>query len=350
MPNCINLFMKAETGTNRKRISPPGFRRVTALLLGLTRCVVSCFFVTVATAGSTPEPVAVHVRANAQVKGKEIYLKDIAEITAPAALKEKIGAISLGPAPRPGKEKKILGRRLLPMAQASGLMPRDVKWTVPDSVIIDRACQSVPEEVLQQLYQRVIGDALDGGDYKVRRIKVCGANRFPVGKLSFTVPKSGKQELTGSVNLRVQVQVDGENHGRLILSGWVDHFAPVVCVNRDVARHTVLTEADLCLKTVNVSTLSGPLITNLADAVGKQTRMTLRADGYLRSGMLTVPPLVQKGDRVKIEAGSGKLKVSTMGIAKGSGRMGDQVQVENIVSNKIVFGRVTGEHTVEVMF
>jgi flagellar basal body P-ring formation protein FlgA len=332
----------------KKRILWPSFRVVMVMLIAVAWSVLYVFFATLAMA--EPGQVVVQVRATAQVIGNDIYLKDIADITAPVGLKEKAGAIRLGLAPRPGKEKKIPGRRLLSMVQAANVIPPDADITVPESIHIEQACQSVPEGVLQQLYHRSVGEMLEGVEFKVRRVKVCGTNQFPIGTLSFSVSKSGKQEIAGNVNLRVQVRANGETCGRLTLSGWVDRFAPVVCALREVAHHSVLTEADLILTTVNISMLSGEMVTDMADALGKQTRMTLRAGTCLRTGMLTVPPLVKKGDQVKILAGSGRLKVSTMGIAKGSGGKGDQIQVENIVSNKIIVGRVTGKATVEVMF
>ncbi|MFH0730484.1 MAG: flagellar basal body P-ring formation chaperone FlgA [Pseudomonadota bacterium] len=346
------MSLSIKTETEKKRTLLPHFRANTVMLFSIGWSVFSFFFTSLAVAA--PDRVAIQVRECAQVDGNDISLKDIAEITAPPVLKEKIGAIRLGLSPKPGNEKKMAGRQLVSMAQAVHVMPEDAKMTVPESIRIQRAFQSIQIEVLQQLYEQSIRDGLDGAlngaDVKVRPVKVCGTNRFPTGKLSFSVSKNLKKELAGNVNLRVQVRVNGKDCGRLTLSGWVDRFSPVVCAIRDVKHHTVLTAEDLTVKTVNVSTLSGELVTDLAVAVGKQTRTTLRAGACLRSGMLTAQPLVQRGDRVKIMAGSEKLSVSTMGIAKGSGGKGDQIQVENIVSNKTVVGRVTGEATVEVMF
>lgn len=346
MPNLMSVSMTS--GIGKKMSLLPRSRALSIMLFGVTLGVFSLFFSKIVMAD--PDQVVVQVRPNVQVAGNEIYLKDVAEITASAALKEKMGAIQLGPSPRPGKEKKILGRRLLSIVQAAKVMPECAKVTLPEVIQIERAFQSIKEEVLQQLFDCSVREGLAGSDFNVRQVKVCGANQFPAGKLSMSIPKGNNQKWAGNVNLRLQVQVNGEHCGSLTLSGWVDRFMPVVCTIREVKHHTVLTGEDLTLRPVNISTLSGELVTDMANAIGKQTRTTLRAGACLRSGFLEVAPLVQKGDRVKILAGSGQLNVSTIGIAKSSGGRGDQIQVENIVSNKIVVGRVTGESTVEVMF
>jgi flagella basal body P-ring formation protein FlgA len=342
----MSLFIQTET--EKKSILSPRLRAQALMLFGISWSVFTFLFNGMAIA--VADPVTVQVQGKVQVAGNEIYLKDVAEITAPQAMKEKMGAIRLGLSPKPGKEKKISARRLISMVHAAKVMPEDVQMKVPEWIHIERSFQSIKEEVLQELFDHAVRQVLKDADFKVRRVKVSGTNQFPAGRISLSVSRSAKKELIGAVNLRVQVRVNDENCGRLTLSGWVDRFVPVVCVSRDVKNHTVLDGKDLALKNVNISMLSGAPVTDLAAAAGKQTRMTLRAGTCLRSGMLTVPPLVHKGDQVKIIAGSGKLRVSTMGIAKGPGGRGDQIQVENTVSNKTVVGRVTGEATVEVMF
>jgi flagella basal body P-ring formation protein FlgA len=66
--------------------------------------------------------------------------------------------------------------------------------------------------------------------------------------------------------------------------------------------------------------------------------------------MLELPPLVHRGERVKLVAKNEILKVSTLGIAKSQGGKGERVKVVNISSQKTVVGVVTDASTVEVTF
>jgi flagella basal body P-ring formation protein FlgA len=66
--------------------------------------------------------------------------------------------------------------------------------------------------------------------------------------------------------------------------------------------------------------------------------------------MLAIPPVVQRGDRVKIILENGPLTVETVGIAKGAGGIGEQITVKNITSKKTVLGRVKDASTVEILF
>ena len=66
--------------------------------------------------------------------------------------------------------------------------------------------------------------------------------------------------------------------------------------------------------------------------------------------MLAVPPVIRKGDKVKIIAENGPLRIVTAGIAKGSGGIGEQIKVENISSQKTIVGRIKDDSTVEILF
>jgi len=66
--------------------------------------------------------------------------------------------------------------------------------------------------------------------------------------------------------------------------------------------------------------------------------------------MVSVPPVIHKGDKVKLVAKSGNIKIVTFGIAKSAGGTGDQIRIENMTSKKTIVGRVKDASTVEVIF
>ena len=107
---------------------------------------------------------------------------------------------------------------------------------------------------------------------------------------------------------------------------------------------------DLYLKTTRISRSPAEFINSIENAVGKSLRRRVKADAYLQNKILEMPPLVYKGDRVKLIAKNDFLKVLTIGIAKTRGAKGQQVQVENILSKKTVVGRVLNASMVEVLF
>jgi flagella basal body P-ring formation protein FlgA len=294
--------------------------------------------------------VKVAVREASQAKGQWVLLKTVASIAAPEAIKDKIGDIQLCRSPLPGRSKRLSGRHVLSLLAATGELPKTAKVSVPESIHITRQCQHIREDRLRALYKGYIAEHLKGAAFKVRRFGVRGDNRFATGALSYRVEKNFNPEFKGTVALRLRVFVDGKEDGCLALQGWVDRFGRVVCARRPVRYNSILTAADLELKTVNMAAYPAGLITELAGAVGQLCKVTLFPGSPVRTCMLGAVPLVARGERVEILAASGGLRVSTLGIAKTAGGMGQQVQVQNIHSGKTVVGRVTGDATVEVLF
>jgi flagella basal body P-ring formation protein FlgA len=101
---------------------------------------------------------------------------------------------------------------------------------------------------------------------------------------------------------------------------------------------------------MNISRLPGSVIRDLDTAIGKRLRRNIKAGNYLRQNMLAVPPLIQKGDKVKLVARSGNIKIVTYGTAREPGGAGEQIRIENLTSEKTILGRVIDASTVDVIF
>lgn len=294
--------------------------------------------------------IRVDIYPENDLSGDRILLGDIARIYASEGLARKIGALDMGRAPRPGKEKKIPGKRIAAIIRSGKLIPPDAVVTIPDSIHIRRAFQTIPETLLKRVFNDYLAKNLGDAEYEISRFDVRGKNAFPVGDIRLSVSNSGGKKLRGGVRLRVAVSVDDKDYGHLTLAGRVDRFTRAVCARRPVAQDEILTNADLELKKIKVSQGSHRYMASLGEAVGKQARLPIRAGAFVRTNMVTSPELIRKGDRVKILAVSGNLRVATIGVAKESGALGDQVRVENIASGKTVVGRVNNGAVVEVLF
>lgn len=322
-------------------------------------CITIISMVRVSTGADTPVDDAVksdasswsiRIKAEAQVPGEKIYLRDVAVVSGAGDMKERIEGISLGTAPRPGDVKVLAGKWVASVIQNNRWVSPKAKITAPDCVSVQRGFQSVSRERLKALLYNDVASKAKGAEFKIRRFKVRGAKNFPLGKLRLQMLDRGRKNIMGRINLTLAVEVDGEEFARIILSAWIDRYERVVCARRSISRHTVLTEDDLCLELMNISKGPANLLTSIEDAAGKRVKRSIRSGSYLGRNMLEAPPLIYKGDRVRLVAQTGPLTVSTLGIAQSQGGKGAQVKVANIKSGQIVMGRVTDASTVAVLF
>jgi flagella basal body P-ring formation protein FlgA len=113
-----------------------------------------------------------------------------------------------------------------------------------------------------------------------------------------------------------------------------------------VAANETLTDAQVTIERRDISNIADP-ISNPADAVGQMSRRMLRPGDILRSGQLSSPVLVKRGDAVMMIARREGIEVSMAGEALDAGSKGAVVRVRNAGSGQVVRMRVAGPGTVE---
>ncbi|MBF0118071.1 MAG: flagellar basal body P-ring formation protein FlgA [Desulfobacterales bacterium] len=283
-----------------------------------------------------------------EVSGGKIYLKDIAEIKSDKAV--QIGSICMGDAPKAGMKRTFYSSLIEFQLRKNKLVPEDAKINIPKSVIVKQESQEIPEDKLKDLFSNYIGSKLNGEKFNISEFKVTSGREFPKGNITLNAANHISKNIIGRVNLIVEIFIDGKSYGKITVSGKIDRYKYAVCTKRIIPKHTVLTENDISLMPINMSKPSGSLILSIQDAIGKRVKNTINPSEYLKANSLESPPLIRKGDQVKIFAKNGSLSVSTIGISKSDGSKDEQIKVENSSSGKVVSGRVVSNGTVEIFF
>ncbi|KQV50176.1 flagellar biosynthesis protein FlgA [Massilia sp. Root335] len=122
--------------------------------------------------------------------------------------------------------------------------------------------------------------------------------------------------------------------------------AMVAIAAAPVAANEALTDAQVTIERRDISNIADP-VSNPADAVGQMSRRMLRPGDILRSGQLSTPILVKRGDAVTMVARREGIEVSMAGEALDAGGKGAVVRVRNAGSGQVVRMRVAGPGTVE---
>ena len=122
--------------------------------------------------------------------------------------------------------------------------------------------------------------------------------------------------------------------------------AMVAVASAPVSSNETLTDAQVTIERRDISNIADPVAAP-QDAVGKMSRRMLRPGDILRSGQLSSPILVKRGDAVTMVARVEGIEVSTAGEALDAGGEGAVVRVRNASSGQVVRMRVSGPGTVE---
>jgi flagella basal body P-ring formation protein FlgA len=119
-----------------------------------------------------------------------------------------------------------------------------------------------------------------------------------------------------------------------------------VVVSKDnLSPGVLLSASNLEVIEMDKNKLRGSSFNTIEDITGARLKRRIRAGNIIDGRMLC---FVCKGDRVTIAATSGGLSLKVYGVAEQDGILGDTIQVRNISSDKLVFGKISSTSEVEI--
>lgn len=220
----------------------------------------------------------------------------------------------------------------IPLAGASGAG----QWQ--DLSAVPAAAEDYLAQVLQESFPedqiRIQVAAID------HRLRLAACDK------PLTYDTHSKQLSASNVTLRVICE--GSSPWSFYLTSSVERLRPILVASRNIGRGDTLSAADFSLELREVSSLGNNTLSDPARAIGQQTRRPISQGDSIRLTSLTSPRVVEKGDAVTVKAITGDISVLTTGIAMSSGKVGEQIRVQNQKSERIIKARVTGRGQVEI--
>jgi flagella basal body P-ring formation protein FlgA len=285
------------------------------------------------------------LREHATVSGPVIALGDVARIDGlPEAQAVGLAALEIGRAPQPGRERSLSGATLrqLVARHAPG-----VQVEAPEHVRVDRARRGIePEQVRARLEEAIRQrmpwppDAVELRNWRLpERFDVSpGATRTIVRfrpDEDFSGPLSAELEFVDPADPAAPAL---RRSAGVSIAVWL----PVVVLAREARRGEPLDESQLELARRELSRVPRGALRELADALGQRPARDLASGQVLVREALALEPVVQRGDTVVVEGGSGALEVRVLARALERGAPGQQIRLENPSTRQRLEAEVTG--------
>lgn len=134
----------------------------------------------------------------------------------------------------------------------------------------------------------------------------------------------------------------------IYVSSHVRLYMEVATAARSLQRGHQLSRQDLVMKRMDVASLRAGYITDSTVELGKILRRPMRTGAVVYVRNLETKDLVERGDRVSIQAQAPDFQISMEGVALDSGGKGERIQVRNVQSKRIVEGQIVDVGTVRV--
>ena len=178
------------------------------------------------------------------------------------------------------------------------------------------------------------------GRHEIRVNRLDPRLRLPLCDQPLTTSLESPAQPLGRVTTRVRC--DGSAPWTVFVPAEVRLYRPVVVLTRPLKRMSVVKATDLSLVERDVGQLGQNFLTDL-----KLTRQ-LGSDQILLSTHLQVAEVIRRGDQVVISARGASVSVRMPGEALTDGAPGEQINVRNLRSQRVVRARVVGPGQVEV--
>ncbi len=289
-------------------------------------------------------------RANAQVSAEQITLGDIASLSPENDLARTLATLTVGRAPLPGQSKELRAtdviRRLVHDERF-----RDVYWqgsdkitVARDGIVIDR--QRIEQILVSYLQQNL--DKLPRAQIRLTSLRVPETFTLPRGELQYEVVPS-RPEILGSSSFSIIFRIDGTTVRNCTVRGRIEALAEVATAATTLRRGQIITPDRIRMTRQNIAALQDPFFSP-RNVIGMQVKRTLHAGKAIERRYVEPPPVIRKGDLVKILASRGGLQLTATGMSRMDGRPGDVIRVQNMNSGKLIYCRVDAPGLVSVEF
>jgi len=293
--------------------------------------------------------IKIIVKENSFVKSSHTFLGDVSDIHANGILKEALEKISLGASPKPDKIKSFDRTKIASIIQAQRYLPENIRLISPQRIYVKRLGQTISKEAIRRIIDQNLERIFKNRDYELETFNARGLETYPQGKTELYPDSDDIVDEKGRLSFFLEVVIDGKKEDRVSVSGTVAVYDMVLHMAKSCTKGKAIIKEAVFRKKRNIFDLNDNFIHSFEEIDGKILKAGIRKGEVLKSTLLVDPPLIQKGEIVRLVSKNENLLIVTSAISKEDGFANKLIKVENLNSGKLVRGIVTGKSKVEVV-
>jgi flagella basal body P-ring formation protein FlgA len=287
----------------------------------------------------------VAVRERASASGALILLSDLARIDGFAeAQASELGALEVGRAPRPGRTRELSGTRLRRLVERAA---PGASVDVPERVWVSSEARTIEPDWLRARLEHAISRRMPWPAEAVALRDWQLPEPFAVSPRAtrLQVRFRADEDFSGTIPLELEfLDPSAPDAPGIRRSAGVRAAVslPVVVLTQSVRRGAALEDPALRIERRELERVPRDALRELADALGQRAVRDLAAGQVLVREALVLDPVVQRGDTVLVESGSGALEVRVLARALERGAPGQRIRLENPTTRQRLEAEVTG--------
>jgi flagella basal body P-ring formation protein FlgA len=301
----------------------------------------------------TNSGLTIDLLSEAAVDGSTFTLGQIARITVvdngPYA---ELADLVIGESPEPGRVQWLHRQQIETCLKSHGVDQSAYTLNASgplklmrnyEDLTATRVCAAVRAYVME-------ASPWDKNQIKIRSLTYSQSHQLPTGNVDLRVSAPKHSDWMGAIPFNVDVYVDGRMEKRLTVSAHIEVWGDVVVSAKPIGRNQPITAADIKIEKVNLSRAPADAVLRSENVIGLRTKRAVAINTILCSDQVVMPPVIRKGDVIQIVAETAALKLTTQGVAKEDGGIGERIRIVNTNSSKVIYARIMDAHTVSVQF
>lgn len=309
--------------------------------------IICCFFFSLPV---TCVALTVTFNDTATVKSTDVTLGDIARFDEESDFVKALRSQVIGQSPAPGETVYLRSFVIKQSLLSRQDVPADIIWNGSPTVTLYRSGIAISStKILSLISEYIEENTGDLPDAEIRFVQKALPLPFilPHGDLTYEVIPSNPGILKSS-RFSIIFRIDGKVVRNMSVKGQIEALANVLVSTKKLKKGSIISPKDLTYAKKNISNLANPSL-DPRKIVGKRLLKSVKAGNIIVDTMVEFPPMVHRGERVKIVVKYENMVLTATGLSHNNGKLHDIIRVQNISSNKIVYCRVAAPGLVEVL-
>lgn len=277
-----------------------------------------------------------------------IRLGDVALIESAAVSDDEtiveLRKIPVGSSPRAGESLTVEGISIIEKLRDAGVRLDSLLYTFPKQLKVTRAYREVSKDELERALQSFL--MAQDRQIEVKHLLADRPVKIPVDAMSIeVVALQAMQPGHYGVDYRSRA---GSGEVRFQMKALADEWRVMPIAVRPLKRGEVVSAGDVRLSKVNHTSTAPDSIEQIGDIVGRLLLRDIGQGEMFSSKTVKIPPMVEAGSRVTMMYQRGRLEATARGVALEDGVSGQEINVRNEASRKVVKARIREKDVVMV--
>ena len=287
---------------------------------------------------------------SSSVNKDTVLLSDITIVSDETPLSKALGSQIVGTSPDPGLVNILDAREIIKKIEKShNSKLKGVLWKGSPLISVTRESVTITSEKIQGIIDDYIAENIHRlPDAEISFIPDSVPLPFEIqtGPLSWDIIPSSP-EVIGSSRFSLIFKVDNKVRKNFSVRGHTKALTSVVTATRRLRYGDIITPEMVTIRERDISALQS-YSRAASEVIGSVVKRNIQEGSVIGPEQVELPPVIEKGELVRIVVNRSGLVLTATGIAKSDGHIDEVIRVKNTDSNKLIYCRVQAPGLVEV--